>query len=62
MAKSSWATLKTEYYYRHTFTIPDQVYIRTIHRSKASTAITTASTPASMASPSSNTNYTKRPG
>ncbi len=26
MAKSSWATLKTEYYYRHTFTVPDQVY------------------------------------
>lgn len=26
MAESFWGTLKTEYYYRHTFTTRDQVY------------------------------------
>ena len=61
MAESFWATLKTEYYYRRTFTTRDQVYTGVAPGSKTSTTAA-ASTPAWAANPPSNTNYTKRPG
>ncbi len=61
MAESFWATLKTEYYYRRTFTTRDQVYTGVATWIETSTTAA-ASTPASAANPPSNTNYTKRPG